>query len=171
MIVAGLDIASAFAFAVGPIGAKPKDVTVRSLRHAKTNSSQDERLSAALIEARSFAIEFRPDLVGIERVMSHNRTFRGRVTSRESVELLNGLVGVWRAVLTSEGIPIELVEADECRRSFLGANPPREDAKAAVTRIARLSGYEIKNDDGGDAVAVRHYVEVRARLEARIVKT
>lgn len=94
-------------------------------------------------------------------------------TTIETVQLLMGLTGV--ACMTAEGRDVGEVEAannQTVRAHFLGsARGDRKELKAKTIAVCRALGWDPKDDNEADALAVLHYTLHKHRYQHGLPST
>jgi hypothetical protein len=149
--VLALDIATTTGFARGLVGGKPQAGSVTFGRGESKNQVYANALTwfSGLLEPLP-----RPDLIAIEDMLPP-QAMKGE-TSRAVRDRLAGLHGIMRAVAHLRGIHrIEAVTVSTIRAHFIGDRTLRRiDAKAAVIERCRMLGWQCRNDNEADALAL-----------------
>jgi hypothetical protein len=157
MIALALDIATNTGFARGEPGREP---AYGSIRFGKPGASHDAIFGHALdwLIAET-AADRRPDVIVYEApIPGHSKWGQ---TNTNSLEILNGLIAVTRAVAFMRSIfDVRSYTVGEVRKYFIGAGGARmkgKDAKPLIMRKCRLLRWEPRNDNEGDALALWSY--------------
>lgn len=124
-----------------------------------------ERFLALGDHTEALVKEHNPEFFSFERPNAHlygsykdkesGKTFGGR-SNRNTIEYLCALCGVaeehaYRAGVASD--KIKTTETSDTRRHFIQANPKRIIAKQMTVKKCRALGWDVDNDDEGDALA------------------
>jgi hypothetical protein len=151
-LILGLDIATRCGHALGRLGETP---VAGSIRFGYSTTDENVVFAAALDWFSQFLQPFpRPDVVMIEAMLPVD-AMRGK-TQRHVRDRLAGLHGVIRAVASLRGVgKIEVCSVADVREHFIGQRgAKRAIAKAEVMRRCLRMGWECKDDNAGDALAV-----------------
>jgi hypothetical protein len=157
MNVLALDLATNTGFARGEPGREP---AFGSIRFGKPNASHDAIFGHALdwliAETRQ---DNRPDVIVYESpIPGHSKWGQ---TNAASLEILNGLIAITRAVAFMRSIfDVRTYTVGEVRKYFIGPGGARtkgREAKALIVRKCRLLRWDAKNDNEGDALALWSY--------------
>jgi hypothetical protein len=153
-LILALDIATRTGWALGRVGETP-----RSGSHRFGHSSSDENVifGAALDWASTFMQERRPDLLMIEALLPPD-AMRGK-TSKAVRDRLAGLHGVIRGVAWLRHVEqIMDCSVGDVRSHFIGdRKAKREVAKRETMRRCAQLGWEHRDDNAADALAIWSY--------------
>src|SRR5262245_14637547 len=153
--ILSLDIATTTGWARGRVGTAP---TFGSINFATRDASDNAIFAAALRWLSGFLDEKAlPDLIMIEQMLPPS-AMRGR-TARAVRDRLAGLEGVLRAVAFCRGCyRIETARVTAVRAHFIGEGMlKRNAAKTEVMRACHRLGWNVANDNEGDACALWHF--------------
>lgn len=151
MKVLALDIATQCGVAVGNCGDTPKAWSV----DLGKGCSEDARFSQILTLTAGLIERHKPDLIVIE----------APIGGRDASALLIGLVACARGVCANRGVLAVAVFPATVRRHFLGKSLTARDfpalsaakakraIKGAVMDRCRLLGWDVPDDNAGDAAA------------------
>lgn len=147
MIVIGIDAATRVGIAIGEPGAAPVAWT------EKLGEGYQPRLGAALRLTARLIEEHRPGLIAIE-----NSVNVGRFASRDTDNILKGILGCIVGCAYTRSVPVHLIEIATLDKHFVGARQKGRDArKRAYMQRARLLGWQPPDQDACDAMAVWDY--------------
>jgi hypothetical protein len=152
--ILAIDLATAFGWAEGVPGETPR---AGSARFAKAGSSDGAVGSGALQWAADYFAFSRPKTVFIERPGLHS-VAKGK-SSAAVIQRLLGLCFLVQTIAYRRGIyDVRFVQAGDVRKHFLGSG--RMDgarAKKLVAARCQALGWEFKNPDESDALALWSY--------------
>jgi hypothetical protein len=152
--VLALDIATRTGWCLGAVGAKLP--TFGSVRFASQGASHAALFADALSWASSNFKEWKPDRVVFEAPLPGSFR-RGRTTANVAA-ILNGLPAIMQGVAHLRGIyDVRSASAKDVRVFFLGHNPKRDIAKKATVHRCKLLGWQVEDDNAGDACALWLY--------------
>jgi hypothetical protein len=154
-LILALDVATRCGYALGRLGETP---IAGSVRFGNSSSDENVIFAAALDWASQFlAPQPRPDIVMIEAMLPADAMKNH--TSRAVRDRLAGLHGVIRAVAQLRGIgKIESCSVGDVRSHFIGhRGAKREHAKRQTMRRCACLGWDCKDDNAADALAVWSY--------------
>ena len=152
MFVIALDVASTTGFACGHVDGAAE---YGSIRFASAGASDAAVFSAAKQWSSAFfSTAKRPTIIAIERLLPPE-VVRGQ-SNTKTIYRLAGLHGVILAEAYEHALySIEMWSTGEIRGHFIGAkNYRRERAKREVMRQCRAMGWNPRNDNEGDALAL-----------------
>lgn len=153
--VLAVDLATNTGWCRGHVGAVP---VFGSLRFGKHNS-RDCAIFADALSWFSLLLqpEPRPDLVILETLLPPS-AWKGE-SQATTFSRLAGLQSIMLGVAHLRGIPeISTASVPDVRAHFIGERGlKRKPAKEAVMQRCRRLGWEVKNDNEGDAVALWSY--------------
>lgn len=148
--ILALDLASVTGWALGIPGEQPRH---GSHRFASVGASHEAIFAGAANWMGGMITKFVPGLVIWEAPMPTSFN-RGRTTS-DVTTVLYGLPAVIGAVAYMRGIyDIRKANTKDVRLHFIGCNPKRAKAKPLVKHQCRVMGWEVKDDNEADALAV-----------------
>jgi len=153
--ILALDIATTTGFARGRVGGRP---TFGSVSFAGKGQASDNAVFAnALRWLSGFTSGQPPQLLILEQMLPPS-AMRGR-TARAVRDRLAGLEGVIRAVAYCRGVyRIETATVHQVRAHFIGESSlQRGAAKREVMRTCHRLGWQVQDDDAGDACALWSY--------------
>lgn len=148
--ILALDLARCFGWAEGRPGETPR---FGSDQFASSDAGQEEIFAGAVKWLATRLMAFKPRII----VYEEPELFRlrsGKAT-KATIEVLFGLPAVIQGIGRRMGVPLiyKATPAD-VRRFFIGQrNLKRELAKPAVVKECRRRGWDVRNDDEGDACA------------------
>jgi len=159
MKLIGLDLATRFGWAIWAPGEPVRYGSVR-LPSAPHISIGDRYLRYANWLAQRIKDE-RPAKVYFEA------PWVGPNTHQNTARFLMGLASSTHLICAKAGVITVEANNQTTRKQFLGAanRTMRADKKAAVMSACRLRGWEPKNNDEGDALAVLEYAATQERLK------
>lgn len=157
-----LDLATTTGFAEGPAGCAPR---FWSERLAPKGAPQEELFSGLIRHVGLHLKAFPPDIVAVEEPDLFR--LKAGVATRQSIEVLFGLSAVAQGVAHRMGVRrISRVAANDVRAFFVGQRKlKREDAKRLTVAECRRRGWEVRNDDEGDACALHAFMSEVVRRE------
>lgn len=150
MRVLAFDIAQNTGVAVGDAGGTPEYWSVF------LGESHEARLSKALHMTANLIGKYKPDLIAIENVVGRKKTPHINVK----------IIGCVEGVAHDRGVKKLLIEVKQVRTYFLGFNPTvkqfvglkeseaRKQIKQTVIAACKLRGWNPKDDDSADALAI-----------------
>ena len=145
-----LDLASVSGWACGEPGSTPAH---GSIRFASKGASHEAIFAKAAQWFQGLLLAHTPTTVVWEAPIPTSFN-RGRTTS-DVTTVLYGLPAVIGAVAYLKGIyDIRKAETRDVRHHFIGCNPKRAKAKPMVMRQCRAMGWEVADDNEGDALAL-----------------
>lgn len=152
--ILALDLATITGFARGVVSGVPKAGTIAFGRGDSKNAVFANAMAwfSGLLEPKP-----RPDLIVIEAMLPP-QAMKGE-TSTAVRDRLAGLHGIVRAVGYLRGCyRIEVVRVGDIRRHFIDDGMlPRDRAKDAVMAKCRALGWQCRNDNEADALALWSY--------------
>jgi hypothetical protein len=158
--ILALDIATTTGFAIG-------DPAMRcphfgSIRFASAGASHAAIFADALAWASEQLLQWQPQRLIYEEPLQ----FRGGKSRAGNDEILHGLPAVFLAVAHLRGIhDIRKASVKAIRMHFIGANPPRVEAKRKTVQQCRTIGWAVTDDNQGDACALWSYACGLQKLE------
>ena len=154
MLILALDLATKTGWARGRIGEPPE---FGSVRFGNASSDQNIIFGAALAWTSKFLAERLPDALYIEALLPPQAMLNK--TSRQVRDRLAGLHGVVRGVAQLRGVErIEICTVGDVRAHFIGDRGlKRARAKGETMLQCRRLGWDAKDDNQGDALAIWSY--------------
>lgn len=152
MIILAFDLATRSGWCIGKPGQKvPR---FGSLRFASQGASHQAVFAGALTWFSDFLKAEQPDRIVYEAPMR----FRAGRSRAGNDEVAYGLPAILQAVAHLRGIyDIRYAEVSKVRHHFLGHNPKRAIAKPATVRRCQQLGWNVPDDNAGDACAIWMY--------------
>jgi hypothetical protein len=153
--ILAIDVATQTGWARGCVGSDPIFGTI-SFGKLK-GGDPNEIFATALDWMLGYLVPPIPDEVILEAMLPP--TVKQGETNRGTRDRLAGLHGVIRAVAFNRGVrKITDASTSKVRDHFIGQSGlARKQAKAAVKDRCRALGWNVANDDEGDACALWHY--------------
>lgn len=150
-LIAAFDLATLTGYAIGRAGERPRFGTWR----LKTPDDEPERASRNLgCQLRDlFSIE-KPDIVAYEAAISAGGMLRMGNASHTAGMLLQ-LPGALQAICGCYGVRAVKKNVQNVRKNFVGKGRP-DDPKRAVLDQCRVLGFDVKDDNAADALAIWH---------------
>jgi hypothetical protein len=156
-----VDIATVTGWCLGPPGGRLVYGSI-DFRKGGGEPSIEARFSRAYDFTLEFILSNKPALFIYEAPLP--TAFTLGKTSTETSLLLTGLVGAFSAAAYKSGIGSQNIwsaTVRDVRKHFLGAQfqtVKREIAKSMTMQKCRDMGYDPKNDNEGDAIALHSYM-------------
>jgi len=153
--ILALDLARRFGWAEGRPGETPR---FGSDKFAGDGASQEEQFAGAVKWLGTRLLAFKPRII----VYEEPELFRlrsGKAT-KATIEVLFGLPAVIQGVAYRMGVTtIRKAMANDVRGYFIGTRRlKRAEAKIATVRACKALGWDVRNDDEGDACAIWAYM-------------
>jgi hypothetical protein len=149
--ILALDLATRTGFAFGAAGEKPR---FGSIRFASVGASHEAVFGKAITWAHGMFRDLAPDQVAYEEPMQ----FRGGKSRAGNDEILYGLPAIMQGVAHNLGIhDVRKAAVRDVRLHFIHRNAKREIAKRETMRRCRLLGWDVRDDNEADALALWHY--------------
>jgi len=150
--ILAIDAATITGWARGIVGSAPEHGTVNFGR-----ADTGDKVFASCLAWISHELELSlPDQIFIEAMLPP-QAMKGH-TSRQVRDRLAGLHGVVRAVACKHNILVTAVSVGDIRAHFIGARGQgRNVAKTNVIERCRALGWNVRNDNEADAVALWSY--------------
>lgn len=152
--ILSLDLASQFGWAEGKAGEPPR---FGSQRFAPVGASTEEIFAGVIRVVTPRLASFRPDALVYEEPSLFQ--LRDGKSTKHIAKILLGIPAIVEGLAKHFGVPI-IREASprDVRKHFIGNGQlPRAKAKAAVVAECKRRGWDVKNDDEGDACAIYDY--------------
>lgn len=148
--VLALDLATSTGWCTGVPGGKPR---FGSLRFGNASADRPARYRAM---REWLSVMITPKT---RRVIFESSAVPSIMMGRTNIDTIKLLVGFCEHLEEFCHGRVELREARtaDVRRYFIGGNPKRAVAKPAVMQRCKALGWDVKNDDEGDACAVWAY--------------
>jgi hypothetical protein len=149
-----VDIATNTGWACGLPGEVPR---IGSLRFGPKSCGHEHRFAEAFDWASEFVFRHKPDVYAYEEPQpafhQHGHT------NLETQILLSGLIGaIGAAVSKAQVARLYRVRVSDIRHHFIQKNPKRAIAKPMVIERCRQLGWEPRNDNEADALALWSYM-------------
>lgn len=158
--ILALDLASRSGFAFGEPGAGP--VVFGSHRFASPGASHQAIFGKAIDWTTEKISELKPDMVIFEEPLF----FRGRKSRAGNNEILYGLPAIISGVCFNFNVfDVRQARVDDIRMHFIGCKPKREEAKRRVMQRCRQIGWDVPDDNAGDACALWDYACAQLKVE------
>lgn len=152
MLVLAFDLATRTGWALGEPGQKVPRFD--SIRFASPGASHQALFAGALTWFSTFLKTERPDRIVYELPMRYRK---GKSRAGND-EIAYGLPAILQAVAHLRGIyDIRYADVPKVRTHFIGYNAKREVAKRATVRRCRQMGWDVPDDNAGDACAIWLY--------------
>ena len=153
-VILALDLARKYGWAEGEPGSVPR---FGSAAFAPSGAPQEETFAGAIREIGGRIAAFPPRVL----VYEEPELFRlrdGKAT-KATIEVLFGLPAVVQGIARRFGVPIiRKAPTFDVRKHFIGqGRMKRAEAKIAVVAECRARGWDVRNDDEGDACALWDY--------------
>ncbi|WP_099863801.1 hypothetical protein [Pararhizobium haloflavum] len=163
--ILALDIASNCGWAEGEPGEEPR---FGSVRLAPDGSSQAAIFGGMIQFLGSRLQAFRPRTIVFEAPELF-RLRSGKAT-RHTIEVLFGLPAVMQGVAYRMGVhDLQEATSNDVRGFFIGKrNLKRAEAKREVVAACRRRGWDVKNDDEADALALWSFMSAVKVPELRL---
>jgi len=179
-LIFALDVATHTGFAIGRIGEKPR---FGSWRLKRPDDDPEKAFGNLLCHVRDLIIvEGTPDYYIYEAPINAGAlrqeavTYKDgradtvkavRRTNAKTTYLLIGAAAVACAAPFAWGVTAEKISVQTVRKSFLGHGFP-PDPKEAVMAQCRLMGFDVKNDNEADALAIWHHKAGQATIWEKV---
>lgn len=152
--ILALDLASQFGWAEGAPGETPR---FGSKRFAPAGAEPEDVFAGAIREMTPRLAAFPPRVLVFETPSLFQ--LRDGKSNPRTVEVLFGLPAIIQGLARHFRVPIiRKASANSVRKHFIGnGRMPRAQAKKAVVAECRRRGWNVRNDDEGDACALWDY--------------
>ena len=151
-LIAAFDLATLTGYAIGRAGERPRFGTWR-LKHPDDEPEQAWRNLGCKLRDECEA--FRPDIVVYEAALPPRAKGAEGITNSKTTVMLLGLPGALQGVCGCYGVRARKMYVQSVRKSFLGLGRP-ENPKRAVMAHCRALGFDVKDDNAADALAIWH---------------
>lgn len=164
MRILALDLATATGVAFGHSEAVPQTLTERL---GEPGDSHPSRFSNALNMANILIKKFRPQYVVLEKPIA-----AGPVGGEARAQLALGLRACVMGVCKMRNVPVREYPISTVRKHFIGhGGLGGEVAKQAVLNRCRTLGWDVRNDNEGDACAVWDYARYQLARKTSLPPT
>lgn len=152
-----LDLGSVTGWAEGPLDPRDGPILFGSFRLAPEGSGHGARFGALLSWLSNRTQVSRPRTIAFEAPLDPRHLSK---TTKATIRLLNGMPAIVEAVADRRGIfDVREAEVPDVRHYWLGKrNIPGDRAKPAVRERLIAQGFEVKDHDASDALALHRYV-------------
>lgn len=153
-MILSLDLARQYGWAEGRAGEAPR---FGSDRFAPTGAPVEDVFAGVIRQLAPRLAAFRPDVLVYEAPSLFQ--LRDGKSNPATAECLLGIPAIVQGLAKHLGIHrVYKAQTSSVRKHFLGnGRMPRAEAKKAVVAECRRRGWDVRNDDEGDACAIWDY--------------
>lgn len=153
-MILALDLATVTGWAMGEPGRQPESGVIRF--GAKNNASHGQIAADAIAWLVEFLTEMKPTQIVFEQPLPPN--FTGGHTTLDTAVITMGLPFLMQGIAYKLGLfNVEAVRVSDIRTFFIGSNMKSEQAKQLTFERCQLLGFNPKDDNASDALALWCY--------------